>query len=549
MQGLAARDAALAADAAGSRRRAAASGLVLLPALLVRLAIAWAPGEWLLRRVLVDDPFYYFTIARNLAHGRGLTFDGAAPTNGVHPLWVFLIAPILGAGSDPWLAIHLVLTLGAVLDVLALVLLLVLLRELEVRWEISLGIVVLQAFSPLLASPVGALNGLETAVNVLSILALLICYRRAVETPRDGRRLLWLAVACSGAFLARTDNAILILFAFGYLLWRARTDLRLVGNVVGAGLLASGLVAPWVLWSWVRFGSPVQVSGLAAAHVTHIAVELQGWGWRQYVGKAARNLATLAAYVPVGRGVAASLAGRAAANVVLIGGLLAAALWLARAAPRAERQSLRARLAPWWPLLVSGAAFVLVHTARAIELRTWYYASLIPIVMAVLALLADFVARRLASRSRPAARLIGASTIVACLAVLASGWRADPPGTCGELDHYRAIQTLNQTLSDGTRLGAWNAGVFGYFYRRGEVVDLDGLVDNAAYRHIVSRSLGAYAAERHLDYLLDADGAIELAEPYWDAGRPVSRPPPVWSGAASGTCRRMVLLPVMQNRS
>ena len=34
-----------------------------------------------------DDAFYYFGIARNVAHGHGSTFDGINPTNGYHPLW------------------------------------------------------------------------------------------------------------------------------------------------------------------------------------------------------------------------------------------------------------------------------------------------------------------------------------------------------------------------------------------------------------------------------------------------------------------------------
>src|SRR5207249_52514 len=41
-----------------------------------------------------DDAFYYFQIARHLAQGRGFTFDGIHPTNGFHPLWLFLLVPI-----------------------------------------------------------------------------------------------------------------------------------------------------------------------------------------------------------------------------------------------------------------------------------------------------------------------------------------------------------------------------------------------------------------------------------------------------------------------
>ena len=48
----------------------------------------------LIRDVNLDDSFYYFQIASNLAEGKFSTFDGGITrTNGYHPLWMFLITP------------------------------------------------------------------------------------------------------------------------------------------------------------------------------------------------------------------------------------------------------------------------------------------------------------------------------------------------------------------------------------------------------------------------------------------------------------------------
>ena len=44
--------------------------------------------------IIQDDAFYYFTIARNVALGEGPTFDGVAPTNGFHPLWLLFLVPL-----------------------------------------------------------------------------------------------------------------------------------------------------------------------------------------------------------------------------------------------------------------------------------------------------------------------------------------------------------------------------------------------------------------------------------------------------------------------
>lgn len=41
-----------------------------------------------------DDAYYYFKVAQNISEGRGSTFDGINPTNGYHPLWLWVCIPI-----------------------------------------------------------------------------------------------------------------------------------------------------------------------------------------------------------------------------------------------------------------------------------------------------------------------------------------------------------------------------------------------------------------------------------------------------------------------
>ena len=65
---------------------------------------------------LPDDALYYFTIARNLAHGYGMSFDGIHPTNGMHPLWLLLITPIFALHLTQWGFIHAALLLQTALD-------------------------------------------------------------------------------------------------------------------------------------------------------------------------------------------------------------------------------------------------------------------------------------------------------------------------------------------------------------------------------------------------------------------------------------------------
>ena len=73
---------------------------LLAVALVLRLRVAWADLYTLILDVTSDDAYYYFQIARNLADGGGVSFDGETPTNGFHPLWLVLLTPLAAAKPD-----------------------------------------------------------------------------------------------------------------------------------------------------------------------------------------------------------------------------------------------------------------------------------------------------------------------------------------------------------------------------------------------------------------------------------------------------------------
>ena len=87
--------------------------LSLLPALYIALSNANTILDW----YSSDDGFYYFQVARNLAGGAGFTFDGLNPSNGFHPLWLFVITPLfLFSQFDLLLPLRLLVILSALLS-------------------------------------------------------------------------------------------------------------------------------------------------------------------------------------------------------------------------------------------------------------------------------------------------------------------------------------------------------------------------------------------------------------------------------------------------
>jgi hypothetical protein len=70
---------------------------ILLAAAIISISLYAALSDsqnlsmrWFIR----DDAYYYFKVAQNISEGHGSTFDGINPTNGYHPLWLWVCVPI-----------------------------------------------------------------------------------------------------------------------------------------------------------------------------------------------------------------------------------------------------------------------------------------------------------------------------------------------------------------------------------------------------------------------------------------------------------------------
>jgi hypothetical protein len=73
---------------------------------------------------------------------------------------------------------------------------------------------------------------------------------------------------------------------------------------------------------------------------------------------------------------------------------------------------------------------------------------------------------------------------------------------------------LDVHAPDG-RVGAWNAGVIGY-YQGGTVVNIDGLVNDDIYRYAVSNSLPHYLEEKDIRYIVDFN--VMFSSPFRERG-------------------------------
>jgi hypothetical protein len=83
-------------------------------------------------------------------------------------------------------------------------------------------------------------------------------------------------------------------------------------------------------------------------------------------------------------------------------------------------------------------------------------------------------------------------------------------------------------IPSGAILAAFDTGRLGWEHPRLEVVNLDGLVNNAAYRALRARRIGRYMLDERIEWLYVRDRVVERFRAFglqeWlDAAEPVAR--------------------------
>jgi hypothetical protein len=412
-------------------------GLTALCLLWVGVVWLWPPAYLTLT---VDDAFYYLQVARNVAAGHGATFDRLNPTNGFHPLWVMVLAPLARVlPADAAAGMRVILTVQVALVHLAT---LVLARSVPVgRRHVglvsALGLVNFYVAKALL-------NGQESALQYL-LMALTLAWWWTALAPAPApapARAAVLGALAGATTLARLDAASFALAAVALpLLWpgTARggpTRPALVAVAAGAAAWA-GLVLPYLAWNVWAFGHPLPVSGA----------------------------------IKVGRSGPVPPLGGVAVAAVLIVALAAGWRWARR----------RAAPEPWrglFPLAVYVVAETVYNVAvrGVVVLEVWY---LPPYVLLAVVALSVWAASRSAAPGRPLAPAL----VAAVLLIAAAGWilRLNPASYSPYLAARRSGAWLRSHTAPDAVAAGWDVGIVAAHADR-RLVNLDGLVNSWAYK-------------------------------------------------------------------
>jgi len=448
-------------SAKSATRDVVASAILVALVLTIPLLLG---GRRALPSAFQDDAFYYARIARNVARGGGLTFDGLHTTSGFHPLWLALLVPIFVVWSGPVPPLLAVVAFQILLASGAAAVMTAALARIVDRWSALAGGMVFVAIPSTGASLTGGLEGALALASVAVAWSLWLDVAKRVRSAPSAWIGPGLAFALAG--LARLE-------AFVFL--------------------------PVVLvLSFKRMGkSATSVVALCAPGAAAVALLM------------AANRALTSTWLPISGAIKAAarlnrMDGRAlpvATGVVLAFVAAAAALVAMR---RAGTDVVRAALAL---LGVAAALWIAADLLSVGTLEPW---NRIPVLLlCVVGVVA------LASRGR--GKIVAVAVALLTVARLSVGIAREAVPT-GSYAPYRwaAGVWLRDHLEADARIGSWNAGTIGYASDR-QVVNLDGLVNDRTYLAEVLRGhdLEGYLERERISWIAEqACGVDPTLEPY-----------------------------------
>ncbi len=387
------------------------------------ITFIWAWGPSILT-LTVDDSFYYFNTAVHAARGEGFTFDGIHPTNGFHPLWMYLLVPLaraFGSSIDTFARVVLTVQVLLVWGGTA-----VLVRTIAPRRGARSALFVMALFLNFYFAKV-FVNGLESALQYACLCATIGCSwdlddPEAVARAGKGR-LVWLALLCAATTLARLSAGVFSVATLTRVALRAPRGRARSGPALALMVMVYGLpVAAYFVTNYRDFG-----------HWLPVSAAIKG---------AYRGVYTLPLLVTI-----------AAALAVL--GLVS------RVAPRAFPLAVYAGVQTTFDAGVRG---VLVP-------EIWY---LVP--HAALALITVLMARRLAPAWSWTAVAVFASVTV-------WSWRVRLRSD--SYSSYTTARSVGRWIEHNTDPRAiaagWDCGIVGAYSRR-RLVNLDGLINSWQYK-------------------------------------------------------------------
>lgn len=250
---------------------------------LVRLRIALQNYDIPpLNSPICPDAFYYFSIARNIVTGYGITLDKTVITNGFQPLYQFVLLPVFYFVSNPFHAINMSLIL-AVVFYAGISIMLYKLIGLYFGDLPAILATAIWVCSPIVTK--NMMNGMETSLSVFLCITTVYFYLkriRPIDVSRIGyREAFTFGLLIGLLYLARFDNIILVgLIFLDYLRFNLPYfKKRIYPKILLTTIIALLVAGPWIYYCIHYFGSVMPQSGRASRLIAGYSTGLSQGQW------------------------------------------------------------------------------------------------------------------------------------------------------------------------------------------------------------------------------------------------------------------------------
>lgn len=504
--------------------------LVIAVSLVFHTVIAYQDIEVLARNgFLYDDSFYAFNIARNIADGNGMTFDGIHPTTGFQPLYVFILVPVyFFSGDNMILPIYIALTFLAICSCLTTYFIYRISRR-YVGFAASIIAALIWSISPIVARQ--SANGLETAfatfVIALSAFYYLDRVRPVQRVPAS--RFMVLGLLLGVAVLSRIDGILLVLaLLLDYLLLLRRRGAS-AGKALHVLLIPAGIMilyGPWVIFNIVETGNVLQDSGTATRYLSlayapyfHNGSESLAYSgpdiafiWKHFI----HSLKTMRALPPThvifhsfhraGQIIKAptlfSIVANAGGFALLLFAGFSALKWR-KDETRSRRLEIGFLLLFCVLLLISYSTYIFGSFFFVRYYFPIYFTGSLVFAF-ILQDLLDWYGRRSVKIRR---MLVAAAAIYSGLFLYFSwsqslrSWPVYP--------FYDIAAWVERNVGENETVGVLQCGTIGYFSGR-KVINLDGKVNREALLALKNNNLLSYVQKQDIDVIIDHQKILEI---------------------------------------
>jgi hypothetical protein len=511
-------------------RRSLLIGAILLLTLAFHLAVVLQDINVLAKNgFLYDDSFYAFKIARNIATGQGMSFDGLHQTNGFQPLYVFMMVPVIWlTGSNLILPIYLALIMSALFTALTAVLFYRLVYR-YVGERIAMFTTFLWALSPVVTKQMA--NGLETSMALFLFACVVYVYLTRIRpNPRPRRRdFVYVGVLIGLAALARIDEiflALALLLDYLLVLRKRRSSSDALQCVGLSAVCALAVFGPWLLYNVAVTGSVMQDSCAATRYLSTAYAPFLNAGAATHTpsGPSASFLwdhvflsfAVLRIAPPVhalfrtlerlGETTGAMSVSALISNVAGLA-LLALFFYLVFRKNRGNRSE---GMDQFRSLLFFSVLLILMYSLYVFG--SFYFTRYYYPIYFVSCLYTAFFLKELfivLAKYRPIARtmcILALGVYVSAVGFLSysRAFRSKPV-----YHFYDAALWVEQNTEEDEIIGVFQAGAIGYFSNR-TVINLDGKVNREALEALRERDLASYLQEEGIDVLVDISKVLDI---------------------------------------